>query len=437
MNFICISINHKTSSIGVLESLHLSTDEIEKFISVLKGNYLIEGVIVSTCNRTEIYGFPPENKIDNSSIINRLLEFKKVDGITKNNFSTYFSCGAVKHLFSVASGIESMVVGDSQILGQIKSSFEFAVNHEFANSITQKIFEAALRIGKRSIKETSISEGAVTISYAAVQVVEKIFANVNKKTALVIGAGETGELAAIHLKDKSIGKLFIANRTPSRAEELSKKVNGQVIPFDKLNDFLHQFDIIISATSSNSQIISFEEIKAAVNKRKGTPMVIMDIAVPRDIDSKVGELDNVFYHDLDSLNIIVQQNMQKRIEQIPFVQKIIMSEMVNFFGWYNTLDVVPTIKSLRNFFDEIRNDELDKLKHKVSIEDFEKIEDMSKRLIGRILHNPTVKLREYAEKGTKAKEVINNTILLNELFNLENRNNGKEISDDNNPKDEI
>jgi len=437
MNFVCISINHKTSSVGVLESLHLSANETEKFISVLKGIYLSEGVIVSTCNRTEIYGFPTENKIDITPIIDQLLEFKKIDGISKNDFSVYFSCGAIKHLFSVASGIESMVVGDSQILGQIKSSFEFALSHEFAGTITQKIFEAALKIGKKTIKETTICEGAVTVSYAAVQVVEKIFANLNKKSALVIGAGETGELAAIHLRDKLIGKLFVANRTFSRAEELSKKVNSQVVPFDKLSEFLHQFDIIISATSSESQIISFEEINTAINKRKGTPIVIMDIAVPRDIDPKVGELENVFYHDMDSLNIIVQQNMQKRIEQIPFVLKIIMNEMVSFFGWYNTLDVVPTIKSLRNFFDEIRNDELDKLKHKVSIEDFEKIEDMSKRLIGRILHNPTVKLREYAESGTKAKEVITNTILLNELFNLENKTNGKANNDENNLKEKF
>lgn len=436
MYFVCITINHKTSPVGILESLHLSPEEIEMFISEIKGDFFSEGVILSTCNRTEIYGIPIGNKIESAPVINKLLEFKKVAGLTTNNFTTYFSCGAVKHLFSVASGIESMVVGDSQILGQVKNAFDFASRHDFAGSMTQKIFEAALKIGKRIIKETTIGEGAVTVSYAAVQVVEKIFANLNKKSALVIGAGETGELAAIHLRDKLIGKLVIANRTLSRAEALSKKSNGEVILFESIKDHLHRFDIIISATSSESKIITYDDVKSAVKKRRGVPIVIMDIAVPRDFDIKIGELDNVFYHDMDSLNIIINQNLQKRKEQIPNVERIIVDEMISFFHWYNTLEVIPTIKALRTFFDEIRNDELDKLKHKVCADDFEKIEEMSKRLIGRILHNPTVRLREYAESGTKLREVINNTIILNELFNLENRSNGGQTEDNSQSRSE-
>ncbi|MEW6702293.1 MAG: glutamyl-tRNA reductase, partial [Bacteroidota bacterium] len=214
------------------------------------------------------------------------------------------------------------------------------------------------------------------------------------------------------------GKIAISNRTIERAEKLAEKIHCEIVPFQFLKEHLHNFDIIISATSAANIIISLDDIKSAMKKRRAAPVVLMDIAVPRDIDPEAGKIDNVFYHDMDSLKIIVEQNLQKRKDQIPLVEKIIMEEMVNFFGWYNTLDVVPTIKSMRAFFEEIRTDELEKIKNKVSEEDFAKIEDMTRRMIGRLLHNPTMKLREFAGTGDNIKDVTANTIILKELFNL-------------------
>ncbi|MCL4548153.1 MAG: glutamyl-tRNA reductase [Bacteroidetes bacterium] len=432
MNLIGISINHRTSPLELREALHLNRDEIVSLIPRLKEQIFSEGVVISTCNRTEIFGFPQTEGLDVNSIIGSLLQAKPIDGIMPEHFTRFFSCGAVKHLFSVASGIDSMVIGDSQILGQVKDAFEISEDLDFAGSISRRIFDTAIKVGKRSIKETTIGEGAVTVSYAAVQVVEKIFANLEKKSALVIGAGETSELAAIHLHDKGVGKITISNRTIERAENLADKVHGEIIPFQYLKEHLHNFDIIISATSSNELIIHADEIKSAMKKRKGTPVVLMDIAVPRDIDPDVRKIDNVFYHDMDSLKIIVDQNMQKRKEQIPLVEKIIMEELVGFFNWYNTLDVVPTIKSIRSFFEEIRLDELEKIKNKVNEEDFTKIEDMTRRMVGRLLHNPTVKLRGFAESGANIKEVLTNTLILKELFNLEDfPTNGKNDAEEN------
>ncbi len=432
MNLIGISINHRTSSLELREALHLNRDEIVSLIPLLKEQIFSEGVVISTCNRTEILGFPQTEGLDVNSIIGSLLQAKPIDGIKPEYFTRFFSCGAVKHLFSVASGIDSMVIGDSQILGQVKEAFEISEDLDFAGSISRRIFDTAIKVGKRAIKETTIGEGAVTVSYASVQVVEKIFANLEKKSALVIGAGESGELAAIHLRDKGVGKITISNRTIERAEKLAEKVHGEIVPFQFLKEHLHNFDIIISATSSNELIIHADEIKTAMKKRKGTPVVLMDIAVPRDIDPDVRKIDNVFYHDMDSLKIIVDQNMQKRKEQIPLVEKIVMEELVGFFNWYNTLDVVPTIKSIRSFFEEIRLDELEKIKNKVSDEDFTKIEDMTRRMVGRLLHNPTVKLRGFAESGANIKEVLTNTLILKELFNLEDfPTNGKSDAEEN------
>lgn len=418
MNFIGISLNHKTAPIEIREALHLNNDEIIYALSSFK-DIIKEPVIISTCNRTEIFGFPNYNSLNNNIIIEKLISLKPINEIKNEYFRSYFSCGAIKHLFSVATGIDSLIIGDSQILGQVKEAYEISSDLRLTGTITQRIFDSALRVGKRAINETKIGEGAVTVSFAAVQIVEKIFSNLNKKTALVIGAGETGELAATHLKEKGIKKISISNRTLERAEKLAEKVHGEIIPFQFLKEYIHEFDIIFSATSANDYILTYEDINTAIKKRKGAPLILMDIAIPRDIDPKVRNIDNVFYHDIDSLKIIVDQNIQKRIEQIPIIEKMILEEMISFFSWYNSLEVVPTIKAIRNFFEDIRNDELQKIKTKISEEDFNKIEDMTRRLIGRLLHNPTIKLREVAEKGINSNEATSITLMLNQLFNLE------------------
>ncbi|MFH1195635.1 MAG: glutamyl-tRNA reductase [bacterium] len=426
MNIVGISINHNTAAIELREMVHLNKDEIVGLIQQLKKDFFTEGFVLSTCNRTEIFGLPKSN-ISYQDIENKLLNFKPVTGIETHNFNKFFSCGAVKHIFSVTTGIDSLVIGDSQILGQVKEAFQLAEDVHFVGPILRRLFDTAVKVGKRAVRETRIGEGAVTISFAAVQVIEKIFANLFKKSALVIGAGDTGQLAAIHLKNKGVGKITITNRTYSRAEILAEKVSGSVLPFNKIEEHLHEFDIIVSATSSENLIVTKEEVKKMMKRRKGAPVILMDIALPRDIDPAVKELDNVFYHDIDSLQIIVKENLDHRKSEIPAVTKIIMDEMVAFFAWYNTLEVVPTIISLREFFEEIKNDELNKIKHKVSKEDFEKLEDMSRRLIGRLLHNPTIKLKRIAEGGINSQESITNALLIKELFGLdESRDDGSD-----------
>ena len=420
MNLTGITINHTSAPLELREALHLSRDEIIELIPKLKRGLFTDGFVLSTCNRTEIFGFPQNDSINYKEIIELLGNHKSVPGIIPEHFKKFFSCGAVKHIFSVASGIDSLMIGDSQILGQVKEAFEISEDMDFAGSIFRRLFDSTLKVGKRVIKETNIGEGAVSISYAAVQIVEKIFAALDKKSALIIGAGETGELAALHLKDKEIGQIIITNRNPERAQKLAEKIAGDIIPFLQFKEYLHNFDIIISATSSERILISKEDVAASMKKRRGTPICLMDIAVPRDIDPGVKQLENVFYNDIDSLQIIVEQNLKKRGKEIPLAEKIIMEELVNFFSWYNTLEVVPTIKSIRDFFEEIRMDELEKIRHKVNEENYHKLEDMTRRLIGRLLHNPTVKLRHLAESGTNIQEVAATALLLKELFDLDN-----------------
>lgn len=418
MNIVGISINHRTAPIDIREALHLSPNEITELIASLKENLLSGGFILSTCNRTELFGIQKDGKADFKRMLDALLEFKHIDNLTYDNFEKYFSCSAVKHIFRVTSGIDSQVVGDSQILGQAKESFQLAEDLNFSNSVLKRVFDTAVKVGKRAIKETGIGEGAVTVSFAAVQVVEKIFAVPSTKSALVIGAGEIGKLAAIHLKNLGVNKLAITNRTEAKAKEAADKLDCHVVDFDKYKDHLHEYDIIFSATSAEGYLITKDDIKAVMKKRRGNPVCLMDIALPRDIDPATRDLDNVFYNDIDSLSVIVDQNISKRKDEVPKVEKILIEEMINFFSWYNTLNVVPTIKAMREFFEEIGNDELEKIKNKIDKDDYEKIEDMTRRLLGRLLHNPTMKLREVAETGTNTDEIVVKSMMVKDLFNL-------------------
>lgn len=420
MNLIGISINHRTSPIELREAVHLSKEEQQEFISLLKNGILEEGVVISTCNRTEIFGIPQSRQVNTKTILNKLVEFKTAANLTKEHVEEFDSKDSLRHIAKVASGIDSLIIGDSQILSQCKESFRLAVNENFTGTVTKKLFDTAARVGKRAIKETFISQGAVTVSYAAIQVIEKIFSNLDKKEALVIGAGETSELAAIHLNSRNVGKITITNRTSEKAGQLAKKVGGSTLDFSDFRNHLHKFDIILSATGSSEYIVSFDDIKKAIQKRRGTPIFIMDIAIPRDIDHTVKNIDNVFYNDIDSLNVIVDQNLKKRKKEIPKVTSIIEEEVNNLYNWHNTLGVVPTIKSLRAFFDKITQDELEKIRHKVTEEDYIKLEEMTKRTVGRILHNPTIKLRELAEKGDKSDKADEITSNLKFLFNLDN-----------------
>jgi glutamyl-tRNA reductase len=426
MNLLSLSISHHTAPVELREALHLNKEEIKTFVEQVKGKIFNEGLILSTCNRTEIYGIPSDPNINHSVVQNFILGLKPVPEIKSENFKNYFSFDAVKHLFGVITGIDSLLIGDNQIYHQVKDSMHYAEELKFTGFLTQKLFDAAVKTGKRAINETEISEGAVTVSYAAVQLIEKIFSNLSKKSALVIGAGETGEIAAKHLREKLIGRLAITNRTFEKGQSLAESLQARIIPFENFKSSLHEFDIIISATSSENLILTKDEIRTIMKKRNFADLVITDIAIPRNIDPESKEIDYVFYHDLDSLNIIVEQNLTKRRAQIPRVEKIIDEEVKIYFDWYHSLEVAPTIKSMRDHFENIRLEEVEKNRNKFSSEDQEKLEIVTKRIINKILHQPTVELKKLTEVGNNHDETAAKVGIIREIFGIENRSSKEE-----------
>ena len=356
-----------------------------------------------------------------------LIEHKLVPNISSDNFQSFHSFSAIEHLFRVATGIDSLLIGDNQIFKQVKDSFQLAEGLSFTGVITKRIFDAAIKTGKRAINETLISEGAVTVSYAAVQLIEKIFSNLSKKSALVIGAGETGEIAAKHLRDRGIGRLSITNRTIERAEKLASSLNAKIIPFDNFKDYIYDYDIIISATSARDLILTRKDVEAAMKRRNYSSLVLMDIAVPRDIDPTSKVIDYVFYHDIDSLNIIVDQNLSKRRDEIPKVEKIIKEELEALMNWYNSLEAGPTIKELRDYFENIRAEEVEKNKNRFTDGDQEKLDIITKRIINKILHQPMVELKKLTGEGNAPDEMAARISIIREIFGID-----KTDSNDNN-----
>ncbi len=417
MNLISVSINHRTAPVELREALHLNEEETRNFILSHKGKMLSEGVVISTCNRTEIYGIPTNNSVTTKILLDSVLAYKSESTVNEKNFETYISKESLRHLFRVAAGIDSMLVGDNQIYKQVKDSFQLSDELNFTGFFMRRIMDAATRVGKRAITETAISEGAVTVSYAAVQLIEKILSTLNKKSALIIGTGETGEIASKHLRDRGIGRLALTNRTFDKAEKLANELNTAVFPFDSFKEHLHKFDIIVSATSSEGLIISKKDIEDAMKKRNFASMVLMDIAIPRDIDPKTREIDYVFYHDIDSLNIIVEQNLAKRRDEIPKVENIIEEELAAFFDWYNSLEAAPTIKTLRDHFEAIRAEEVEKNINKFTESDRERLDIVTKRIINKILHQPTVELKKSSE-DKRTEDTAQKISVIRDLFGL-------------------
>jgi glutamyl-tRNA reductase len=393
-NLHAIGVSHLTAPIDVRERLWFSSEEIRAALPKLKTEFFQECVLLSTCNRTEVYGFTKGETIDSARVRNFLADLKRLDSsLQHQHFYSYTGDEAARQLFKVATGIDSMLVGDVQILGQVKEAYQLANACQTLGVMSSKLFQAVLRAGKRSRTETKISEGAVSISYGAVELAGKIFDDLRTKTVLLIGAGKTSELTVKHLRSKGIKNLLIANRTRSKAEELIQAFGGRVIDLENLRNELRTPDIIISSVGGSAYILTASDLSAAMKERNNRPLFIIDIGVPRNIDPTANAIENVFLHDIDGLRLIVDMNLQKRKGEIPKVERIIEEELERFTRWCNSLQVIPTIEQLQSMAEEIRREELQKHRQRLPPADFEKLDLITKRIVNRILHTPISNLR--------------------------------------------
>lgn len=418
MNLLSTGISHATAAVDVRERMWMSADEIRGALAGLRERFFNECMIVSTCNRTEVYGIARAGRPDDAELRKFLIGSKRAgDAVTPGHFYTHEAGAAVQHLFRVAGGVDSMVIGDVQILNQVKEAFQLAREQEHLGPVMNRLMQATLHVGKRVRSETSICEGAVSVSYAAVELASKIFEDLSRKSALLIGAGETGELTVRHLAGRGIGQLRIANRTRERAEELAAKVGGGVVDYADLAEALAVADIVITSVTSPSYVVAPADVQKVMKRRSNNPLFVIDIGVPRNVDPAARKIDNVFLYDIDNLSAIVGSNLERRRAEVPRVTRIIREELIEFLRWHNSLQVGPTIQDLRLSLEAIRREEVEKNIHRFAAQDRELVEMLTKRILNKFLHQPMTTLKEGAGSGA-AGETLHRIKALRDLFGI-------------------
>jgi len=399
MNVILIGMNHKTAPLEIRERLSLACgDDVTLLMEMIKMPRIKEVMYLATCNRVEVLA----HTADTEDTVERLKEFIFRHGNLSveemvNCLYLYFDHDAVRHLFRVASSIDSMVMGEPQILGQVKDAYRRSVEHNATGIILNRIIHHAFRTAKRVRTETGIAGNAVSVSFAAVELAKKIFGSLKGKTILLIGAGEMSELAARHLINNGVDRIVITNRTYERAAHMAEDFQGTAIEFELLPEKLRDVDIVISSTGAPGYVITVPVIEAALRRRKNRLLFLIDIAVPRDIDPAVGDIDNVYLYNIDNLQDIVDNNLKSRVKEAQKAEIIIEEEVVKYQEWYNALEVVPTIVSLRGKMEGIVKGELARSgswMQNLTDEERKNIELVAVSIINKILHDPITGLKE-------------------------------------------
>ncbi|MFC4388333.1 glutamyl-tRNA reductase [Gracilibacillus marinus] len=420
MHIITAGINYKTAPVEVREMLAFREDMLVEAMTELSGRKsILENVIISTCNRTEIYAVVDQLHTGRYYLKQFLHDWFGVETeVFTPHLIIYENEAAVEHLFRLTCGLESMIMGETQILGQVKQTFLEAQKHTLTGTIFNELFKQAITLGKRSQNETNINENAVSVSYAAVELAKKIFTDVRDKHVVIIGAGKMGELAAKNLFGSGIEKVTVVNRTMEKAVQLAAKFNGVAKSMEQLNDTLLDADIVISSTGSDGYVITKESYELIERKRKGRPLFFVDIAVPRDLDPELDHYEHVFLYDIDDLQDVVDANLEARRQAAEQIGIWIEAEIISFHTWLQTLGVVPIITALREQALQIQQDTMESIERKMpNLTDRERkvLNKHTKSIVNQLLKNPILQAKEIAGKPN-ANEALE---LFKQIFDLE------------------
>ena len=399
VNLILVGVNHKTTPVEIREKLAFTKGKIEESVNHLF-NFpdIIEHTILSTCNRVEIYARANSQDSAIKSIKQFICDFHQLSLVElEDHFYSYSNKEAVEHLFRVSSSLDSMILGEAQILGQVKEAYSLARDLRSTGLVLNQLFEKAFSIAKKVREETGIAERSVSISSAAVELAQKIFDDLENHTVMLVGTGEMAELAAKHLISYGVKTIYVTSRTYERAANLARTLNGSALDFEAFKNELHRADIVITSTSAPNFIIKKEIVEKAIHERKNKPIFFIDIAVPRDIEPDVNDLENVYLYDIDDLQVVVSANIKEREKEAKNAMNLISQEVTKFNNWVGALDAVPTIVEIRKKAENIRKQEIEKTLKKIShLSEDEKqlLRQMSSSMINKILHKPTIKLKQ-------------------------------------------
>jgi glutamyl-tRNA reductase len=395
-------MSHRSAPVEVRERVAFPPCAGRSFLRRLKDEGVVsEAVLLSTCNRTEVYAVVDDEGA-RAPVLDLLAEDRGVERASLEQ-DTYWltDAEAVRHLYRVASSLDSMVVGEGQILGQVREAYRAATEEHCAGQILNRLFHTSLRVGKKVRSETGIGDSSLSVPRVAVKLAEEVFGDLAGRQALVLGAGDMSELVVKHLKDRGVADLLIANRTPQRASLLAERVGGRAVAFDALVAELPEVDIVVSSTGSGEWVVQSETVAGALALRS-EPLFFIDIAVPRDIDPVVQTLEMVYLYDIDDLQAVVERNAEGRQDAAEEGEAMISPAVLEFTGWLSTLHVVPLIQELRDGAEQIRRHELARAlsRMELSPEEAASVERMSYSLVNKLLHGPIQEIKARAEAGS-------------------------------------
>src|SRR5438132_8443913 len=419
MTLFVAGLSHKNAPVELREQLAVEEDKLRELLrDVAATGAVQETLILSTCNRVEVYGVAEAPGEARAVVFRHLCRHRGLSHASiEPLLYTHVDDDAVRHAFRVAASLDSMLIGEPQILGQVKDAFAIAQACETVGPALHTLFTQAFAVGKRVRSETEIARHAVSVSFAAVELAKKIFAGLGGRAVLLVGAGEMGELAARHLVEQGAFPIYVANRTWARAQELARALAGTAVPFADLGATMAIVDIVVTSTGASEPIITREAVQRALHLRRSRPLFFVDIAVPRDVEPTVNELDNVFCYDIDHLKQVVDANLREREREAQRAETIVKHEVERFVTGRLDQEVVPTIVSLRTRLEAIRQAELEKALAKLpdaSPETRQTLEALSTAIVNKILHVPIAKLRESSRAGQGGSW----TAFVHELFGL-------------------
>jgi glutamyl-tRNA reductase len=399
MRLVLVGTSHQRAPVELRELLAYDADLRRDALGRLAGDGS-EAVVLSTCNRTEVYAVSAEPAQVEERIYG---ELSSLSGLSHSELApalyTVTDEAAAVHLFRVAAGLDSMVPGEAQILGQVREAYEAAREAETTGSMLHRLFRQALRVGKRVRTETAIGENPASVSSAAAELAERVFEGLEGRRILLIGAGKTADLTAANLISRGVGEIVVANRSPERAEALARRFGGRAVGLDTVEEELAHADVVVASTGSQGLVVSGEQVARAMRARRGRPVFFIDIAVPRDLDPAINDLEGCYLYDIDDLERVVAESVAGRREEAVRAEAIVCEEADSFRAWQLSLDVVPAIASLRARAESIRREELDRVEGRLaslSPSQRRTVEALTSQIVAKLLHQPTVRMKEAA-----------------------------------------
>jgi glutamyl-tRNA reductase len=404
MRLFAVGLSHRTAPVDLRECVDFARGGLDTALSALASQGVgREVVVLSTCNRAEIYAvgdtdatadgvgrfFSEYHKLPHAAVAEHLYHRRGAD--------------AARHLFRVAAGLDSLVVGEPQILGQVKAAYSTASDLNYTGTLTNRLFHSAFAAGKRVRAETGLGEGAVSVSYAAIALARKIFGHLNGRNVLILGAGEMAKLTGVHLQAQQVNEIAIASRTFASAETLASHLGGRAVAWQALDEALADADIVITATGAGEPVLTRARMEDVMRPRRSRPVFVIDIAVPRDVEPGVGDLDQVFLYNIDDLQTIVKENLARRGEELVRAESIVEEEVARFTSWMQSREVVPTVVALRQRFETIRKGELARLEPKMAglpPEARARIDEVTRLIVEKLLLTPTEQLKGLSDETT-------------------------------------